>query len=81
MDEVLCGESVCSNIKFSERVVEEVESADGISKLPLKMPTNLKGKIFLPLFDPATMSLTDLQNVTKTLFRDAWGELIVITCP
>lgn len=42
-----------------------------------RMPKNSKGRVYLPSFDPTILPLAELQNVVKTLFRDAWGELIV----
>lgn len=42
-----------------------------------KMPKNLKGRVYLPSFDPTNMPLGELLNVMKILFRDVWGEIII----
>lgn len=58
-----------SNISFSVKKTPQVV---------WKMPKNSKGMVFLPPFDPTAMSVADLQDVTKTFFREAWGEIIEI---
>lgn len=42
------------------------------------MPRNLRGNVYLPMFDPNDMELERLQDILKTLFSDTWSKSLFI---